>query len=65
MRRQPREAYLVLRSGERVGCLLEKTGRRRWQATPVRDVSVDEVEQAFVDVVPRRSSVDFVLQGPW
>jgi len=60
---EPGEAYLVLHDGERVECLIEKLGPNLWQAVPVRDVAVEEVDQAYVDVVPGNSSVDFLIGG--
>lgn len=60
---EPREAYLTLQDGERVDCLLEKINDHHWQATPVRDVHIDEVHQAYVDLLPGKSSISFVIQG--
>lgn len=60
---QPGEAYLITTDGEKVPCLLEEVGPRQWQATPVRDVRIDEVEQAYIDVLPGQSSVNFVIWG--
>lgn len=63
MSEQPCEATLILHTGESVQCLLEQTGPNEWQATPVRDVSIEEVAGANIDVLPGHSSVNFVLQG--
>lgn len=65
MRRdEPGEAYLETRDGERVLCLLERTGPNEWQAVPVRDVERDEVVATYIDVLPGKSRVFFVLVDP-
>lgn len=58
---EPRTAYLLLHTGERVDCLLEREGEE-WQATPVRHVAKDEVESVYVDVLPPGGTISFLLE---
>jgi hypothetical protein len=58
---EPSEAYLVTRSGERIPCLLERSGPRTWQAVPARDVEREEIAEGYVDVLPAGAEVNFVV----
>lgn len=61
----PTKVYIALPGGERVDCLIEKTGDLEWQATPVRDLSIADLEESamFVDLLPPGGSVNLHLQG--
>jgi hypothetical protein len=60
---EPRDAFVILRDGERVPCLLEKIGPNEWQATPVRKLDLEEVETGGVDVLPAWASLSFLIEG--
>ena len=60
---EPHEAWIITKDGEKVPCLLEEIEPSKWQATPVRDVCIDEVDSAGVDLLPAQSSIRFMLVG--
>ena len=60
---EPRDAFVILRDGERVPCLLEEIRPNEWQATPVRRLSLDEVETGGVDVLPAGASLSFLIES--
>ena len=60
---EPREAWIITKDGEKVPCLLEEIEPSKWQATPVRDVRMEDVVSAAVDLLPAQSSISFLLVG--
>lgn len=62
-RKEPGDAFVILRGGERVPCLLEQVGPNEWQATPVRRLTLEEVETGGVDVLPAGASLSFLIEG--
>lgn len=63
MNEEPKTAYLTLRDGEKVECLVEETAPNTWQGVPHRDVHIDEVASAYIDVLPPGGEFSFVIQG--
>lgn len=61
--KQPREAWIMTRDGEKVPCLLEEVAPSKWQATPVRDINIEDFESSYVDVLPGHSEISFMLMG--
>jgi hypothetical protein len=58
---EPSEAYLTLKSGERVQCLIEKMGPLEWQLVPVRNVALVEIASSDVDLIPAGGTISFIL----
>ena len=61
--KEPRDAFVVMKTGEKVPCLLEKIGPNEWQATPVRHLALVDVETGGVDVLPAGASLSFLIEG--
>ena len=57
----PEGVYVYLRDDELVLCLIEYEGRRDglevWQAVPVTDIRVDEIEGLHVDMLPAKTAI--------
>ena len=60
----PSSVYLLLRTGEFVDCLLEEIAPNAWQATPVRDVDIEEVVYCHVDELPGGATLALLLGKP-
>ena len=59
---EPSNVFLITKDGEEVPCLLELVAFNKWQATPVRAVSPEDVQTASIDVLPAGASMSFVLE---
>lgn len=57
----PTVAWVDTKEDGRVECLIEQTTINEWQATPVREVRLSEVETVYVNVIPPKSTVNFVI----
>lgn len=58
---EPTEAYVQTVDGDRIPCLIEQVGENAWQATPVIDVLMKEVEHMYVNILPGGATIGFIL----
>ena len=58
---EPSVAWIETHDGERVECLLERIAPDVWQATPVRNVALEDVAGTYIDVLPPRTKIEYHL----
>lgn len=63
MNEEPTDVSIVLIDGDQIPCLVEKVGPLHWQAIPVIDVELEDVQHMNIDVLPAGGTINLYLSG--